>query len=97
MSVDPPAFDEPPPADLIPADDPFVQEQADVALGHLEGHVSAEVLGYMRAELVLRLTTDPRVLRAVERGRRALRVERSGPREKADAGEPPAGKKERAG
>jgi hypothetical protein len=91
----PPPYDEPPPADLIPADDPFIQAQVARVLTPLDGRVSAEVLESMRAHLILALTTDPRGIRLVERARRTPRVERSGTRE--TPGATSAGKKERAG
>lgn len=91
----PPSYDEPPPADLIPADDPFIQAQIARALNPLQGRVSAEVFDAMRAHLILELTTDPRGLLLVERARRAPRVERSGTR--AKPGATGGGKKEQAG
>jgi hypothetical protein len=82
MSSAPPPFDEPPPADLIPSDDPYLVSLVERALAPHAGRVTAEVFEAMRAQLIVTLTTHPSCAPLVGRGRRAPRVERSGSREK---------------
>jgi hypothetical protein len=97
MPTDPPPFGEPPPADLIPADDPYLQTLvARVLAPHAHG-VTPEVYEAMRAQLIVTLTTHPSCAPLIERARRAPRVERSGTRDKPGSMAPVPVKKERAG
>lgn len=74
------------PPDLIPADDPVLQDLVARALAPYAAHVSPAVLVDMRAQLIVTLTTHPNCAPIIDRARRAApRIERSGTREKPGA------------